>query len=86
MIAEDGEFNVSAILASMGDLSQERIIAKHAARQSLVSPHKKLQPMPLNSYLNAEIEYHSCVTLLPQGFKHRRRRTKFVVRTAQLCC
>ena len=39
MIAEDGDFNVNAILESMGDLSQERIIAKHAARQSLVLRH-----------------------------------------------
>lgn len=38
MIAEDPPvFTVSEILNSMGDLSQERVIAKHAARQSLVS-------------------------------------------------
>lgn len=37
MISEDGDFTVAAILASMGDLSKERIIAKHAARQGLVS-------------------------------------------------
>ena len=37
MICEDGEaFTVKHILAWMGDLSRERIIAKHAARQSLV--------------------------------------------------
>lgn len=36
MISEDGPFTVPAVLAKMGDLSQERIIAKHAARQSLV--------------------------------------------------
>ena len=37
MIAEDPPaFTVSGVLASMGDLSQERVIAKHAARQSLV--------------------------------------------------
>ena len=36
MIAESGDFTVAHVLASMGDLSKERIIAKHAARQSLV--------------------------------------------------
>lgn len=36
MIAESGDFNVRAILAWMGDLSKERNIAKHAARQGLV--------------------------------------------------
>ena len=37
MIAEaPPAFTVATILASMGDLSQERIVAKHAARQSLV--------------------------------------------------
>lgn len=37
MIAEEQpSFTVSTLLASMGDLSQERIVAKHAARQSLV--------------------------------------------------
>lgn len=35
MISEDGDFTVAAILKSMGDLSKERIIAKHAARLGL---------------------------------------------------
>lgn len=36
MISESGSFTVANILAWMGDLSQERIVAKHAARQGLV--------------------------------------------------
>ena len=38
MICEDesADFTVAHILEWMGDLSQERIVAKHAARQSLV--------------------------------------------------
>ncbi|KAI0090965.1 RdRP-domain-containing protein [Irpex rosettiformis] len=35
MISESGEFTVQNILLSMGDLTTERIVAKHAARQSL---------------------------------------------------
>ena len=39
MIAEDGDFSVANVLAWMGDLSKERIIAKNAARRSLVCTH-----------------------------------------------
>ncbi|KAI0695361.1 RdRP-domain-containing protein [Cytidiella melzeri] len=35
MIAETGEFTVENVLRSMGDLTRERVVAKHAARQSL---------------------------------------------------
>ncbi|EKM49158.1 uncharacterized protein PHACADRAFT_201955 [Phanerochaete carnosa HHB-10118-sp] len=56
MIAEDGPFTVSAVLAKMGDLSQERIIAKHAARQRGSMPKKitinrALDDIKRNSYV-----------------------------------
>ena len=46
MIAETGSFTVENVLKSMGDLTKERIVAKHAARQSLVSNNSQV----LNEY------------------------------------
>lgn len=47
MIAETEDFTVRKILQWMGDLETERVVAKHAARQSLVCSFRQRAMMPL---------------------------------------
>lgn len=54
MIAEEGEFTVENVLRSMGDLSNERVIAKHAARHSLV--RYSLSKPVLQSLLKTDLQ------------------------------
>lgn len=69
MIAEDPPaFTVSRILESMGDLSQERVIAKHAARQSLVRrADQALNICTDKSLTLVETEHHASNTVPYHG-------------------
>ena len=80
MIAESGDFTVSAILAWMGDLSQERNIAKHAARQGLVSVFYVLDAY-LYMIVVTGAEYNAGPRGNPMYPLHRRRFAQRIVRT-----
>lgn len=74
MIAESGDFNVCAILAWMGDLSKERNIAKHAARQGLVCIFSLICLEPILIAVPIGIEYNATSQPALEDLAHRRHK------------
>lgn len=55
MISETDGFTVPIVLSWMGNLSQERVVAKHAARQGLVKNHLTRQYQEISDGLSLSL-------------------------------